>query len=86
MFYDSVTFKNGSVIACKGNCTVCFDVYDKTVDINFGDRYLGVSVFYGHVTVAADVVVLGASDEKPGNSVPLDDALKTALKKAGFTE
>jgi len=83
-FYDSVTIKNGAVIACKGNCTVYFVVHDQTVDMCFGDKALGVSVFYGHVAVADDMVFLGVSDEKPDNQVPLDGALRAALKESGF--
>jgi len=85
MFYDSVTIKNGAVIAFKGNCTVYFIVFDKTVNICFGDKNLHVSVFYKDIIVAEDIVFLGASDEIPDNDVPLDDALRIALKKAGFT-
>jgi hypothetical protein len=86
-YYDHVTINPNTVIAYKGAlCAIYFVLYDKSVDLCFGNDELGASMFYTHATLLPDRVRLHGTDMQSDNEIPLDDALRAALVKSGFTE
>jgi len=85
-YYDRVTITANTVVAYKGTtCAVYFVLYDKSVDLCLGNDELGASMFYTHATLLPNLVCLHGTDMQSDNEIPLDDALRAALVKSGFT-
>ena len=81
-FYDAVKVVSVDQIeASKGGMVATFTAVkggSYRVTLSAGGHGFGVEVDFEHCRVAGNVLLLDG-DEQPGNSIPLDDALKAAL-------